>query len=53
MCGYDPFYWYDWELERQAKAYQAGYDTYEEYYDATHASEPDDFEDHLIDEHLK
>lgn len=34
MCGYDPLYWYEWELDRQYEAFQAGYDSYEDYYNA-------------------
>lgn len=34
MCGYDPFYWYDWQLDRQAEAYEHGFETYEEYYNS-------------------
>lgn len=32
MCGYDPFALYDWLMDREAEAYQAGYDSYEDYY---------------------
>lgn len=31
MCGYDPFRWYDEELDREHEAYMNGYDSYEEY----------------------
>lgn len=31
MCGYDPFYWYELELDRQYIAEQNGYDNYEDY----------------------
>lgn len=31
MCGYDPFRWYDEELDREYEAYEHGYDSYEEY----------------------
>ena len=31
MCGYDPLYWYEWEIDRQALANDHGFDTYEEY----------------------
>lgn len=34
MCGYDPFAWYEEQLDREYEAQQAGYDSYEEYYDA-------------------
>lgn len=34
MCGYDPFAWYEQQLDREYQAQQAGYDTYEEYYEA-------------------
>lgn len=45
MCGYDPFYWYDWELDRQAIAQQHGFDTYEEYYNWLEDNKAnDDFE---------
>jgi len=32
MCGYDPFYWYEQELDREHIAYMHGYDNYEDYY---------------------
>ena len=32
MGGYDPFALYDWLMDREAEAYQAGYDSYEDYY---------------------
>lgn len=31
MCGFDPFYWYEQELDRQYIAEQHGYNSYEEY----------------------
>lgn len=34
MCGYDPFAWYEEQLDREYEAQQAGYNSYEEYYDA-------------------
>lgn len=33
MCGYDPFARYEEQLDREYEAQQAGYDSYEEYYD--------------------
>lgn len=32
MCGYDPFYWYEKELDRDHIAWQNGFDNYEDYY---------------------
>ena len=34
MCGYDPFQWYEDELDRDYEAYLHGYDNYEDYYNA-------------------
>lgn len=34
MCGYDPFYWYELQLDREYEAFQAGFDNYEDYYTA-------------------
>ena len=34
MCGYDPFWFYNLQLDRQYEAEQAGYDNYEDYYNA-------------------
>lgn len=31
MCGYDPFRWYEEELDREHEAYMNGFDSYEEY----------------------
>ncbi len=31
MCGYDPLEEYEKELDRKYKAFEAGYDSYEEY----------------------
>lgn len=27
MCGYDPFYWYERQLDREYAAYQAGFES--------------------------
>ena len=32
MCGYDPFYWYDWELDREC-AERFGFDNLQDYYE--------------------
>lgn len=32
MCGYDPFYWYDWELDREC-AERFGFDNLKDYYE--------------------
>lgn len=34
MCGYDPFRWYEEELDREHEAYINGFDSYEEYYNS-------------------
>lgn len=31
MCGYDPFYWYEKELDEQYTAFEAGFNSVEEY----------------------
>lgn len=45
MYGYDPFYWYEWELDRQYIAELNGYDNYDDYYNAMkEAKENQDFD---------
>lgn len=31
-AGYDPFYWLEWELDREYEAQMNGYDDVEEYF---------------------
>nr|DAL34601.1 MAG TPA_asm: hypothetical protein [Caudoviricetes sp.] len=31
MCGYDPFYWYEKELDEQYLAYENGFESVEDY----------------------
>lgn len=45
MCGYDPFWFYDWLLDRQAEANEHGFETYEDYYNWLEDNKAnDDFE---------
>ena len=53
MCGYDPFYWYDWELDRQYEAFEHGFDNYEDYYNSIQAELDNDIFDRLHDEQKK
>ena len=53
MCGYDPFYWYDWELDRQYEAFEHGFDNYEDYYNYIHNGIDNDIFDRLHDEQKK
>lgn len=32
MCGYEPFYWYDWQLDKEC-ANDMGFDTLQELYE--------------------
>lgn len=49
MCGYDPFYWYETELDRDYIAWINGFDNYEEYYN----SMKDDFENRTYNERME
>lgn len=34
MCGYDPFAWYEKELDEEYIAWLNGFDNYEDYYNS-------------------
>jgi c-di-AMP phosphodiesterase-like protein len=33
MCGYDPFYWYEKQLDEEAEMTELGFDNYDDYLD--------------------
>lgn len=45
MCGYDPFAWYEKELDQEHLAWLNGFDNYEDYYNSV----PEDLKNKAFD----
>lgn len=50
MCGYDPFYWYEKELDEQYLAYENGFDSVEEYQESLNDNKMNDDYDRYSDD---
>ena len=50
MCGYDPFYWYEKDLDEQYLAYENGIDSVEEYQESLNDNKMNDDYDRCSDD---
>lgn len=49
MCGYDPFYWYEKELDEQYLAYENGFESVEDYLNSLDDNKTNDDYDRISD----
>lgn len=53
MCGYDPIGWYEEQMEMYYEAYDAGYESVEEYHNAIESQQENDDYDRYADDKVE